>query len=40
MIEFELDIPSLTSNGILMRGPFGNTEELSCTSKIDQCDEQ
>ena len=35
MIEFELDIPSLTEHGIQLRGSFVNTIELSCTSRID-----
>ena len=30
-----IDIPILTKSGLQLRGPFGNTRELSCTSEID-----
>ena len=32
MVEFELDVPSLTSNGIQMNGAFHNVQELVCSS--------
>ena len=32
MIEFELDIPSLTVDGIQMRGSFGYAKEIDSTS--------
>ena len=34
MIEFELDIPSLTDEGIEMRGAFRNVRELHSQSMI------
>ena len=40
MIEFELDIPSLTEDGIQLRGLFTDIKELSCTSVIDKWTEQ
>ena len=38
MIEFELDIPSLTEDGIQMDDEenFSNVKELFCSSKIDE----
>ena len=35
MIEFELDIPSVSEDRIKLIGPFGCTRELSCTGRID-----
>ena len=35
MIVFELDIPSLSLEGIEMRGYFGEVKELICSSIID-----
>ena len=35
MIVFELDIPSLSLEGIPMRGYFGEVKELICSSMID-----
>ena len=35
MIVFELDIPSLSLEGIEMRGYFGEVKELVCSSMID-----
>ena len=36
MIEFELDIPSLTDEGIKMRkSVYSNVKELVCSSMID-----
>ena len=36
MIEFELDIPSLTSEGIqLTYNAFGEVKELFCSSMIE-----
>ena len=32
---FELDIPSLTKDGIHLRGAFANTRELNCTNRIE-----
>ena len=35
MIVFELDIPSLSLEGIEMRGYFGEVKEMICSSMID-----
>ena len=37
MIEFELDIPSLTDEGIEMRGAFRNVRELHSQSMYIDC---
>ena len=34
MIEFELDIPSLTSERIQLRNAFESTKEFCCSSMI------
>ena len=36
IIEFDLDIPSLTSEGIQMSKAFGEVRELVCSSMIDE----
>ena len=36
MIEFDLDIPSLTEEGIHMGSAFGEVRELVCSSMIDE----
>ena len=35
MIEYELDIPSLTEHGILLGGAFWKVRELTSSSKIE-----
>jgi len=36
MIEFELDIPLLTEDGIMMDYSFSEVRELVCSSMIDE----
>ena len=36
IIEFDLDIPSLTEEGIHMGSAFGEVRELVCSSMIDE----
>ena len=40
MIEFELDIPSLTQNGIQLRNSFSNVKEMICSSMILKMDNE
>ena len=40
MIEFELDIPSLTENGIQLRNSFSNVKEMICSSMILKMDNE
>ena len=40
MIEFELDIPSLTQNGIQLRNSFSNVKEIICSSMILKMDNE